>query len=364
MTSVHKRYDTRIFLKECASLASYGYITSLIVADGKGDEKTNGVTIFDVGAPVNRLDRIYNAPSRVFNKAIDLDADIYHLHDPELIPIGLKLKKANKKVIFDIHENTDLQILIKEWIPLHLRKATSLLYSKYESHACKKFDILIVPQISMQKKFSQYSKAELIANFPSENIQFSERNNLNKFKLLYSGLLDEARGLFNMLNLISMLAEKDQRYQLTLAGPISDIDLNKAKNHSGWNNTKYLGILSKDEIYDQYQNNSIGLILFNNVGQYYMSYALKLFEYMQCGMTVIMPDFGDWLDFNEEFEAGFNVNTSNVNQATNVIHKLDTKVLEKYSNYNMQLAATEFTWATQEKKLINLYEVLLSENGL
>ena len=37
---------------------------------------------------------------RVFAKAKAIDADLYHMHDPELMPIGRKLKKLGKKVIF------------------------------------------------------------------------------------------------------------------------------------------------------------------------------------------------------------------------------------------------------------------------
>ena len=99
LTSAHPRYDIRIFLKECCSLATNGFSVSLIVADGKGDEQKNGIAIFDVGASKGRLDRMRNVTSRVFKKAVELDAEIYHLHDPELIPIGLKLKKLGKKVI-------------------------------------------------------------------------------------------------------------------------------------------------------------------------------------------------------------------------------------------------------------------------
>jgi len=99
LTSVHSRTDTRIFLKECISLAKHGYDVSLLVADGKGDDKKSGVAIYDVGASKGRLDRMRHAPSRLLKKALQLDADVYHLHDPELLLIGLKLKKRGKVVI-------------------------------------------------------------------------------------------------------------------------------------------------------------------------------------------------------------------------------------------------------------------------
>lgn len=53
MTSVHQRYDVRIFLKECTSLAEAGYKVTLIVADGLGDEVKNNVNIIDVGVSNN-----------------------------------------------------------------------------------------------------------------------------------------------------------------------------------------------------------------------------------------------------------------------------------------------------------------------
>ena len=100
LTSAHPRYDTRIFIKMCSSLAAQSYDISLVVADGEGDEFINGVSIFDVGAKTGgRLTRMTTTVKRVFEKARELDADIYHLHDPELIPTGIKLKKLGKTVI-------------------------------------------------------------------------------------------------------------------------------------------------------------------------------------------------------------------------------------------------------------------------
>jgi hypothetical protein len=53
---------------------------------------------------------------QVYRKALKTDADIYHLHDPELMPLGLLLKLQRKKVIYDVHENLPKQISIKHWI--------------------------------------------------------------------------------------------------------------------------------------------------------------------------------------------------------------------------------------------------------
>ena len=131
LTSAHPRYDTRIFYKMCKSL-SKKYEVNLVVADGKGDEIKDNINIFDVGKSKNRKDRMLNITKKVFQKALEINVKIYHIHDPELIPIGVKLKKLGFKVIFDMHENTPKQIKNKNYIPFILRNIISNVYKFYE----------------------------------------------------------------------------------------------------------------------------------------------------------------------------------------------------------------------------------------
>ena len=70
---------------------------NLIVADGNGYEHKDGVNIYDIGIPNGRISRIFRSTASILAKAKQLEADIYHLHDPELIPVGINLKGLGKK---------------------------------------------------------------------------------------------------------------------------------------------------------------------------------------------------------------------------------------------------------------------------
>ena len=144
MTSAHEEEDIRIFHKECIALTEAGYDVYL-VERGKSYEKS-GVHIVGVGdLPTSRKKRMTEGAKRVYEKALQIDADIYHLHDPELLPYGLKLKKKGKKVIFDSHEHYRTQILNKEYLPKWCVKTISAVYGSYEDRVLEKIDGVIFP---------------------------------------------------------------------------------------------------------------------------------------------------------------------------------------------------------------------------
>ena len=109
-SSAHAPNDTRIFHKQCASLAREGYDVTLVVkakdSQSVGTTVEKGVKVIQVPVDASsRLKRMLFGAKSIYRKALEVDADIYEFHDPELLPYGLRLARKGKKVIFDSHED-------------------------------------------------------------------------------------------------------------------------------------------------------------------------------------------------------------------------------------------------------------------
>jgi glycosyltransferase involved in cell wall biosynthesis len=365
-STVHPRSDGRVFQKECSSLATYGFDVYLIVADGKGAEQLNDVSIRDIGrSSYGRIGRLLFKAIQMFFTAKKMKADIYHFHDPELIFVGLALKLCGYKVIYDIHEHLAMQIMHKYWITPCVRPVVSKLFDSLESIACKYFDALLVPQPTMKASYMvKNSKTELIANFvDSSNINFTEPlvyEGKKSYKLVHAGALSDTRGLFNMLDLMHELGPN---FQLILAGNFSNNEVMlQAEQHQAWGKVDYKGIIGKDEIEVIYQKSDVGLILYNNVGQYYLSYAIKLFEFMSRGLPVIMPDFGEWPEFNRVNNCGICVDVNSPIEIASAVYLLTSNhqlALELGDN-GRNAIKNKFNWQNEESKLIKVYQGILN----
>lgn len=138
VTSAHNTDDVRIYKKECLSLAKRKNYEVFLVGEGKSIT-LNGVNVIGVGEkPKMRLKRMMFFASKTIRHALALDADLYHLHDPELLRYALRLKRAGKKVIFDSHENILDSIDEKVYMPLLIRKIAKFYYKILQQIVIKK----------------------------------------------------------------------------------------------------------------------------------------------------------------------------------------------------------------------------------
>ena len=363
MTSAHNSDDIRIFHKECVSLAKAGYDTYLVAKGESRDEK--GVHVVGIGpAPGSRLKRMALFSNKIYRRALAIDADIYHFHDPELLPYGLKLKKAGKKVIFDSHERYVEQIKTKAYLPKSLQAFISYTYDKYESNVVRQFDAVIFPCTSngahpFQKKCRC---TETVDNYPLMDELYEHYTpTVEKVcnSICYVGSLTHNRGI---TSLISAMEQVDGT--LFLAGKFSPSGYEEAlSSNPGWNKVRYEGSLGREQIRNLLLRSQVGASAILNVGQYnkYDNLPTKAYEYMSLGLPVILTKAPYNEEVNDKYHFGICVNPENTDElaaAVNFLFQHPGQAQQMGLN-GRRAVRQEFNWGTQEKKLLELYKTLV-----
>ncbi|MDX9744155.1 MAG: glycosyltransferase family 4 protein [Arcobacteraceae bacterium] len=357
LTSVHARHDIRILLKECSSLVKAGYDVSLVVADGLGNEEKNGVKIHDVGKQNGRINRILNTTKNVFKKCVELNADLYHFHDPELIPIGVKLKKLKKKVIFDSHEDFASDILTKDYIPRVLRFFISSAFKIYDSISCKKFDVIVTATKAISEIYKNRGcKTVIINNYPILD-ELNTSVNLEKEKICcFTGAQNQIRGIKELVTASEQIDGK-----LYLAGPKTEAFEKDLKLLNGWKNVIDLGNLSRHEVANLLAKSSVGLVTYLPAPNHVDSQPNKLFEYMSVGIPVIASNFPLWREIVVDNNCGLCIDPTNPQEITDAINYFfynNSKSLEMGIN-GKKAVQNIYNWNPEEVKLISLYKELM-----
>jgi len=362
LTSVHPRFDTRIFHKMCRSLANHAYSVNLVVADGKGDETSEGVNIVDAGASKGRLDRIRNAPGRVFAKAVALDADLYHLHDPELIPIGLKLKKLGKQVIFDSHEDVPRQMLSKPYLNRPMRWGIAQALRFYEVWACKQFDGVIAATPFIRDKFLAINPNSIdINNYPLLDELASAASWPQKQPVVcYVGGIGKIRGIVEVTQAMGLV---QSAARLQVAGKFSEHDLQqRVQAQPGWQRVDALGFVDRSGVRDVLARSMAGLVTLHPVINYIDALPVKMFEYMSAGIPVIASDFPLWREIIAGNDCGLLVDPLNPAQIAEAIDYLVTHAedAERLGLNGRKAVLERYNWPNEEKKLFGFYQRILS----
>jgi glycosyltransferase involved in cell wall biosynthesis len=365
LTSVHPRHDTRIFHKMCKSVAATGYSVTLVVADGKGSEVTDSISVQDIGKPRGRVDRMWSTANRVGREAMLLNADLFHLHDPELMPVGLKLKRLGKRVIFDAHEDLPLQLLGKPYLNRPARRIVSGLMAHYESYACRRFDGVIAATPFIREKFLRINPNTLdINNFPLLHELESNTEWGNKQKeVCYVGGISAVRGITELTKAMSIV---NSGARLNLAGLFSERCVERSvKALQGWSSVNELGSLGRQGVREVLGRSIAGLVTFHPMPNHLNAQPNKMFEYMSAGIPVIASDFPLWREIIAGNECGLLVDPHKPEQIASAVDELilDPERAKRMGQNGRRAVEERYNWGAEERKLISFYDNILGSSA-
>ncbi|MFC5547653.1 glycosyltransferase family 4 protein [Massilia aerilata] len=304
LTSAHPRYDTRIFVKQCRSLAARGHEVTLVVADGLGEERADGVRILDVGRPGGRLERVLRTTGRMLRAALGLDADVYQLHDPELIPAGLRLKRRGRQVVFDSHEDVPAQLLAKPYLNRFSRRVLSAAFAAYERRACRRFDGLIAATPFVRQRLAGINPNTVdVNNYPVlQEFDAAPDWDRKAMEVCYVGSISAIRGIRELVRACELLRTPAR---LSLVGSFSEAALeHELTGYPGWERVDAHGHLGRAGVQRAMSRAMAGLVTLHPVVNYLDALPVKMFEYMAAGLPVIASRFPLWQEIVEGNDCG------------------------------------------------------------
>ncbi len=304
------------------------------------------------------------AQSGLTEKLLDLDAEIYHFHDPELLPLAARLKrKSGKAVIYDKHES-------------YLdRRGVQKIAMQLERRYLPAMDRVMIAEASYREDLVDVdTKLVDLFNYYKPGINFPHPQNPNlaegeKLKLLYTGFVARQRGLDVMLRLAEDLREEGVDFELTIAGLCQiakdriwgDTEIEKKGLSTNVKRVGWTHFVDHQTMETLLSGHHIGLCLLDPLPNYQKSIPTKFYEYAHFGLPVICSDFPLWQNYLQENKCGQAVSGRKEPKKLLGIIRTMSEV-QRFSELSLAAnqSVNKYSWETMERNLLETYTELLS----
>lgn len=369
-SSVHSIHDTRVFSRECVSLAKYFDVTLIAIGNFSGQKQ--GVRIIGIPLAKTKLERFFGTTFKVFVSAIKTEADIFHIHDAEMLPFALVLGLLGKNVVYDIHENTKQDILLKTWLKQDLKAKAARMYDallKFSSRFVHYIPVVANDQFLpiFHVKHKQYTVIQNFADVDEmRKYKVEDRLILPNNHIFYVGMIKDMYYDFNVLiEAVHQLKQKGFIVFVHAVGYFGANVKHDFEDNKYWHEVKeqihFYGKLSMDSAYKISMQCKLGICLKNQPEEMLVSHERKFFEYMAVALPSVFCQSKIYKDINDKYKIGEAIDLKSAKQMALAIQI----ILSNEDEYRLMQAncikASEekYNWKSQERILVNVYKRLI-----
>ena len=365
MSTVHHWDDSRIFRRMCLSLARNGHhVVLLAISDN--EQEIGGVHVLPVSHARSRLARVFVNLPRAAYQAWSIRAAVYHLHDPELIPLIPILRLRGGKVIYDAHEDLEKQILDKTYLPKSIRPAVGTAGRALCRFADRAANHVVAASPEIAEQFRERT-CTMVRNYPEELPEskhapkYEDRSN----RVIYVGSLTRARGVEQMIDAMQYAGLADD-WRLQLVGPHSPEDLlRQLQQRRGWDWVEHSSRVPPPLGRQLMGASKIGLAVLQPIGQYIDALPTKLFEYMSVGLPVVAADYPQCRNIVKGTGCGLAVDPTDPRAIGEAIGELAAKpeLAKEMGERGKAEFASRLNWGSEEKRLLGIYARVLGNSA-
>lgn len=373
-SSMPKNVQEIVQYRQASSLIDAGFEVYNVVSDIKDDEYENGVKIVSSGYKAkNYVQRLINAPWKLYKKLLQIDADIYHtVHVDQLLLCWL-LKQNGKKVIVELQEDHPYSLYWKSRAPKWIISILVYFMRLWMTFVLKRVDAIltITPDIVsyLEEWGISKEKIHLQGNFPiiNKDYKLTKEDYLNRENsILYFGLIYSYSKQEVFLKALSEV--KDVKY--LVAGKFMGNEINTYKpyitNLPEWKNVEFINGFKHEEL-----RTYIGKSTISNVLRDFSVYPrekkgslgiIKIFESMEAALPIICSDMPTYREIMDKYRCGILVDPLNIEQIKDAIEYLITHKEEAWEmgQRGRQAVIEEYSWDALSIKYIKLVNSLLN----
>lgn len=373
ITTAHPPSDTRIFRRECVSLARSGYEVTLI-ARQEAESIENRVRRVPLPrSRGGRLGRWLWTTRAAAKLALSLKADLYHFHDPELLPAMRWLaRRTTAPVVWDVHEYYYESIAYNNSLRLRpLSRLAAHLFGRLELHSCRHyFRGVVAISDSMAERYRHPGIiTRVVGNFPDldQLPQPDWRQRPLTPLLVSSGAQYGPKGAYQIADAFVLLRKRldcDLAFWGTFhpAHLADELRLRTRATRSGERSAIVEGPVPWHVLMREYLPTAwIGFVLFDLANpNYRRGLPNRLFEMWAAGVPVVATAGTEAARLVTEYHAGIAVPDNQPQTLADAVERLlrhPDNILEMGLNAR-KAVETHFNWSRSFTNLLDLYAQL------
>lgn len=309
-TTVHKDLKSRTFHRQLLPLAQLGFDVRY-VAPVQPQTVTSGIKIIGFAAPRGIFQRLAFWPA-LLKTLLRQKADIYHIQDPQLLPLAFALKLIfRKRIVYDAYEDFPSIAAARNSIPAVLRPFAATTVAFVERLAARAFDAIITADPITMRRLGAVgeSKKLVFYNFPNLRFFPAPRTRAPQFDLVYRGGISERTGALVLLEALQLLAARQKPPRLLFIGYFDSARAERefrervrALNLDSLLETR--GRIDHASMATALSEARIGVCPLLAIPKFQKNIPVKVFEYWACGLPVVATDLRPIQPFLRQGEAG------------------------------------------------------------